>query len=96
MGGAGQGQGGSGQRAQAPHTIKQEHAPSQNQENGQLLASFLVKDPQGITGESKQQLKEIVAAAESQATDEVETERVSRQSRQAVKNYFGSLQQDAE
>lgn len=96
MGGPGQGQGGQAQRAQAPFTVKQEHAPSHNQEDGRLLASFLVKDPEGMKGESRQRLRQVVESAQSQATDEVETERVSRQSRQAVRSYFGSLAEDTE
>lgn len=96
MGGPGQGRGGQAQRAQAPFTVKQEHAPSHNQEDGRLLASFLVKDPEGMKGESRQRLRQVVESAQSQATDEVETERVSRQSRQAVRSYFGSLADDTE
>lgn len=96
MGGPGQGAGGAGQRQQAPFTVKQEHAPSANQEDGKLLASFLVKDPTGLPGESKERLKNVIAAAQADQTDEVEIERVSRQSREAVKRYFGQLEEDIE
>ncbi len=94
MGGPGQGAGGQAGRSPAPFTIKQEHAPSATSEEGKLLASFLVKDPQGLKGESKETLKNVVAAAEAQAVDEVQTERVSRQAREAVKNYFGAMEAD--
>ena len=92
IGNAPQAPGASGQFNETPFTLTQEHAPTQTREDGQILASFLVKDPQGMTGESRQRLRQVLQSAESQATDEVETERVSRQSRQAVRNYFGSLE----
>ena len=48
-----------------------------------------------IKGESKEQLKEVVRAAQQEATDEVEQELIGRSSQQAVKGYFGSIEQDA-
>ena len=48
-----------------------------------------------LRGESKEQLKEIARAAQQESTDEVEQELISRSSQQAVKGYFGSMEQDA-
>ena len=48
-----------------------------------------------IKGESKAQLQEVAAAAEKEATDEVDQERISRQGQEIVKGYFETIQQDA-
>lgn len=91
----GQGMGDRNYKAPAPFTVKQEVSQSQDDEKGKLLASTLVKAG-SIKGESKAELKNVAESAEKQMTDEVDQDRISRQARNVVKGYFGSMQQDAE
>jgi hypothetical protein len=62
---------------------------------GKILASTLVK-ADSIKGESKAELREAVQAAERDATDEVDQDRISRQAQQTVKGYFNSVSKDAQ
>lgn len=92
--GGGQGAGDRSYKAQAPYQVKQEKSPSQNNENGRILASTLVKAG-AIKGESKEQLKEAARSAEQEAAEEVDTERVGKAAQGAVREYFRSLGTDA-
>ncbi|HZZ43212.1 MAG TPA: hypothetical protein VFE58_09760 [Tepidisphaeraceae bacterium] len=94
MGGPGNGGGMGGEKEMAPYTIKVEKAPTQDIENGKILAAMLVKAG-SLKGESKEQVKEVARAAQQDATDEVDQELIGRASQQAVKGYFNSIEQDA-
>ena len=48
-----------------------------------------------IKGESKAKLAEVAAAAQNEATDEIDQERISRQAQKVVKGYFETLQHEA-
>lgn len=90
QGGNAQASGDRSAKEQAPYSVKQERAPVQNIKEGKLLASTLVKA--GIEkGEAREQLKEVARAAEQEAAEEVDTERVSRSAQKAVKDYFNSF-----
>ena len=79
----------------APFGVKEELSNSATIDKGKLLASNYVK-ASALKGESKAQLKQITEAAETEATDEVDQTRVSRQAREAVKEYHRSMQKDVE
>ena len=78
----------------APFGVKQEITRYQTDNKGKILASSFVK-ADAIRGDSKVGLSEAVAAAENDVTDEIEEERVSKQARQAVKEYFETIKEDA-
>jgi len=94
MGGPGIGAGGRADKQQAPYGVKRENAPSQNNKDGRLLASLYIKDNKPIKGASTAELKEVAAAAEQEAADEVDTDRVGRGAQNVVKDYFGSLSKE--
>jgi len=91
FGGPGQATGGRPKAEQAPYGVKEEISKSPDNQKGKLLASNYVKDNQPIKGEAKENLKKVAEAAEHDAAEEVDTDRVSRQASKAVKDYFGSL-----
>lgn len=95
--GAGRGRGSNG--APPPplenYQTQAESAPTTGDPNGPILAKFLVKDPNNLKGESRQQLREIAEAAQNDAIDEVQTQRVSREAQSAVKSYFSSMGEEA-
>ena len=74
--------------------MKQEVDSSEDIESGAILANTLVKD-RSIKGESKAKLSEVAASALSEATDEIDQERISRQAQKVVKGYFETLQEEA-
>jgi hypothetical protein len=94
MGGPGIGAGGRAEKQTAPYTVKAEKAPVQDIASGKVLAATLVKAGT-IRGESKEQLKDVARSAQQDSTDEVEQELIGRSSQQAVKGYFGSIEEDA-
>ncbi|MEM8872873.1 MAG: hypothetical protein AAGD32_01325 [Planctomycetota bacterium] len=94
-GGPGQGQGGDPGKVAAPFGVKQEFSPSENQEDGQLLASYYVQ-AEALVGEAKQQLKEVAESAVKNQTDEVDQQRISREAQNAVRNYFNSLTEESD
>jgi hypothetical protein len=53
-----------------------------------------VKDNKPLKGDSKLGLKQVAEAAQKEAADEVDEERVSRQAQSAVKEYFKSMEKD--
>lgn len=97
----GQGQGGgpgqaSGKRPdphEAPFDTKQELSHSDTIEKGKILASNFVK-ASALKGESKAKLQQVVESAETEATDEVDQSRVSRQAREAVKEYNRAIAEE--
>lgn len=92
--GAPPGVGGVQDKAWAPYALKQEKSPSQDNPDGRILASTLVK-ADALKGESKEQLKAVVASGQQEQPDEVEQDRVPRSSARAVKDYFGAMEKDA-
>jgi hypothetical protein len=88
--GEGQATGDRSGKSERPFGIQKERAPVQNIEEGKILASTIVKAGT-IKGEAREQLKEVAQAAEQEAAEEVDTERVSRAAQNAVKKYFESL-----
>jgi hypothetical protein len=82
-------------KEQAPYAVKPEMSPSLDDDKGKVLASTLVK-ASSIKGESKEALKEVSEAAIKEAAEEVDQDRVSRQAQRVVREYFGSMQKDAE
>ncbi|HRK30533.1 MAG TPA: hypothetical protein PLD59_05595 [Tepidisphaeraceae bacterium] len=96
MGGAGIAAGDRSAKQQAPFGVKRETAPSQNTKDGRLLASIYIKDNKPIKGSGKAELRDVAAAAEQEAADEVDTDRVGRGAQNVVKDYFGSLSKEEE
>jgi hypothetical protein len=93
-GGLGRGAGDRSFKQNAPYAVKQEVAPSQDDEKGKILASTFVK-AKSIKGESKAELRQVAQTAEQQQTDEVDQEGVSRPAQKVVREYFGSMEKDA-
>lgn len=58
--------------------------------NGRMLAGSLVK-ADAPKGESKAALKDAARAAEQEAADEVDSERISKQAQKAVREYFNGM-----
>jgi hypothetical protein len=77
----------------APFGTKAELSKSETIEKGKILAATQVKAT-ALPGESKAQLQEAIAPLEAEATDEVDQTRVSKQARQAVKEYHRSMAED--
>ena len=90
----GQGAGDRTYKQQAPYTVKPEISPSQDDEKGKILASNYIKDNKPNKGTSTETLKEVAQSAEKEQTDEIDQERVSRQAQKAVKQYFGSMEEE--
>lgn len=93
-GGGHNGFGGHLYKTQAPYTVKRVLDPSQNIADGRVLASTLVKAG-ALRGEKREALKDVAVAAEKDAPDEVDQDRVSRKAQNVVKEYFRSMQEDA-
>jgi hypothetical protein len=96
---AGPNQGGPGAgdrtyKQEAPYTVKPEFSPSQDDEKGRILASNYIKDNKPNKGNSTASLQDVAKSALNDPTDEVDQERISRQAQKAVKQYFGSMQDD--
>lgn len=94
MGGPGIGAGGRAEISQAPFGTKKESSPTQNQEKGRLLASSFIKDNKPIKGAARADLKEVATAAQQEAADEVDQERITRNAQNVVREYFGSLEKE--
>jgi len=92
-GGGPHGFGGHLYKTAAPYTVKQVMSPSQDNPNGRILASTLVKAG-ALRGEKRAALRDVAVAAQQDAPDEVDQDRVSRQAQSAVKEYFRSMEED--
>jgi hypothetical protein len=79
---------------EAPYAVKQEVSRSDTIEKGKILASNFVKAG-AFKGESKAEFQNVTKSNEVDAADEVDQSRVSRQAREAVKEYNRSIQDDA-
>jgi len=95
-GGAGQGAGERPKPEESPFGTQDEVSASQENETGRDLAVTWIKDRTGLKGESKETFKEAIESAEHEATDEVDNERVGRAAQKVVKDYFNSMQKDAQ
>ncbi|MGH7175899.1 MAG: AtpZ/AtpI family protein [Tepidisphaeraceae bacterium] len=91
----GQGAGDRSAKEQAPYAIKQEFSPSLEDEKGKILASMFVR-ASSLKGESKEQLKQIAESAQKESADEIDQDRITRQAQKVVREYFGSMQREAE
>ena len=81
-------------KSPAPFSVKQEVSQSQDDEKGRILASNYIKDNKPFKGKSTQTLQDVAKAAEQEQTDEIDQERIGRQSQQVVKKYFGSMEDE--
>jgi hypothetical protein len=96
MGGPGVGAGGRASKAPSPFASKPEMDASGDNQKGRILASFFVKDNHPIAGKSGETLKDVAQAAEKDADDEVDNERIGNQAKSTVKKYFQSMEQDSQ
>lgn len=93
MGSPGIGNGGVASKEQAPYGIKQEMDPSQNIDNGKILASTFVKaDP--LKNQSTIHLSQAAKSAIQDSTDEVDEQAVSKESQKVVKSYFETMEKE--
>jgi hypothetical protein len=75
--------------------VKRELSHSDTIDKGKILASNFVKAA-ALKGESKTKLREATPAADAELSDEVDNTRVSRQAREAVKEYHRAIGRDTE
>jgi hypothetical protein len=96
-GGAGQPGIGNGPRPDkqtTPYGTKMEQSPSQEDEKGRILASYLVKD-KADPGTQKMALQDIAKKAQDEATDEVDSEHANRAAQKVAQEYFRTMTEDA-
>lgn len=93
-GGPGQAAGGNSDKATSPFGIKMEQSPSQDNEKGRILASFMVKD-QADPGVQRAQMEKIAKKAQEEAPDEIDSEHASRAAQKAAQEYFRTMSDDA-
>jgi hypothetical protein len=94
MGQAGIGNGGQASKAVQPFGVKEEQSPSQDDENGKILASYLVKD-KADPGAQRMMMQKLVEKAQKDATDEVDSEHANRAAQKVAQEYFRTMAQDA-
>lgn len=90
QGGPGQGSGKREMGEGSAGDYKAEHSPSQDQEGGKVLASTFVQGS-SVKGESREKLRDVAESAQREQTDEIDQQRISRQSQETVKNYFSTM-----
>lgn len=90
MGKLGQGRGGLAEEQEAGVRFKTERGKVETQA-GEIVGQFLVSGEQ-IKGEAPTDLAEVVAAAEHEAADRINRNRVPRQYHKAIKSYFSNVQ----
>ncbi len=93
-GGPGQAAGGNSDKATSPFGIKMEQSPSQDNEKGRNLATFMVKD-QADPGVQRAQMQKIAKKALDEAPDEIDNEHASRAAQKAAQEYFRTMAEDA-
>lgn len=93
-GGPGKGLGVGPDEQPADFVLKNEKANVSTTDQGPVIASTLVYGSQ-VRGESTATFSSVVKSAEAQAAEAIETKRVPREHEQAVKAYFGRLQEAA-
>lgn len=82
-------------KAAAGFNTKIERDIGTEREEGKVLASTLIKDNQPIKGTSKLGLATVTESVDKQATDDVDEDHVSGESRKAAEEYFRTMHQDA-
>jgi len=93
MGDLGQGRGGIAPEQQTAVGFKSEHAEVHTGK-GAIIGQFLV-DGEQTKGEVNSVLAEVAPAAQREASDRINRDRVPRQYQQAVKEYFSNVQRPA-
>jgi hypothetical protein len=91
-GGPGQAAGGDSGKATSPFGVKMEQSPSQDNEKGRVLASYLVKD-KADPGKMRMAMQEVEKAAKNEATDEVDAEHANRAAQKVAQEYFRTMQE---
>jgi hypothetical protein len=93
-GGPGQAAGGNADKATSPFNVKMEQSPSQDNEKGRILASFMVKD-QADPGVQRAMMQEIAKKAQDEATDEIDSEHANRAAQKVAQEYFRTMAENA-
>jgi hypothetical protein len=94
MGKLGQGRGGLADEQEARVDFKTERGKVETQQ-GEIIGQFLVEGEQ-VKGDTPSNLADAVAAAEHEASDRINRNRVPRQYHKAIRNYFSSVQRSIE
>jgi hypothetical protein len=89
------GAGSGGDRVAAGFDLQAQTDVGAQQDKGKTLANTMIKDNHPIVGQAKIGLSAVTESAQKQASEEVDEERVSGESRQAAEEYFRTLPQDA-
>lgn len=90
MGQLGQGQGGLAKEEKTDVGFKTEKGKVATTK-GAIVGQFLV-DGEQVKGDAKSSLAEVVTAAEHDASDRINRDRIPRQYHKAVKEYFSNLE----
>jgi len=90
MGRMGRGRGGQAKMEQTDVDFKTERGKVHTGK-GAIVGQFLV-DGEQVKGEAKTNLVEVVSAAEREASDRINRDRIPRQYHKAVKAYFSNIQ----
>ena len=90
MGGMGQGRGGRAGEEKTGVAFKTERGKVHTGK-GAIVGQFLV-DGEQVKGETKSNLVEVVSAAERDASDRINRDRIPRQYHKAVRAYFSNIQ----
>jgi hypothetical protein len=94
QGGPGIGAGGVAQKSVTPFGVTPEQSPSQDDEKGRILASYMVRD-KADPGVQKMTMQEVVKKAQNEMTDEVDTEHANRAAQKVAQEYFRVMEKDA-
>lgn len=94
QGGPGIGAGGNATKNTSPFGVKMEQSPSQENEKGRILASYMVKD-KADPGTQRMVMQELAKKAEKEAPDEIDTEHASKSAQKVAQEYFRTMSQDA-
>ena len=92
-GGPGQAVGGNADKATVPFGSKMEQSPSQDNDKGRILASYMVKD-KADPGVQRMMMQELIKKAQNEATDEVDSEHANRSAQKVAQEYFRTMAQD--
>ena len=90
MGRMGQGRGGQAKMEQTDVAFKTERGKVHTGK-GAIVGQFLV-DGEQVKGDVKSNLVEVVSAAEREASDRINRDRIPRQYHKAVRTYFSNIQ----
>jgi hypothetical protein len=82
--------GGRGTKQSAIAGFKAEKSPSQTNKSGELIASQFIKAP-NVKGQSTAELQKVIKAAQNDAPDTVDQDRISKQEEAIIKKYYDSI-----